>query len=283
MRRQEIGPHPSVELVQGQDRNSSCRKRSALLWTRWGETTAPPWSSPAPSWRWRVIRKANSCFSATTRRSQPLVAGTRRCNAASRRRARRIRRADGGQAEPGAALRPAQVLDVARHRRGEEEGSRCRRIRRQYRRPDGDVEIRSQNAGRESTGRRSRRCGRPCAANSSCSTSAPRSARTPSISSILPSWARPRRASCWASSARRSGLLNIGVEEVKGLEPVREAGRILREKQMPELDYVRLRRRRRHRPGQGRRRGDRRLRRQHRAQDRRRHGPPDRRISAGKR
>ena len=34
------------------------------------------------------------------------------------------------------------------------------------------------------------------------------------------------------------GLLNIGVEEVKGLEPVREAGRILREKQMPDLDYV---------------------------------------------
>src|ERR1700726_34714 len=34
------------------------------------------------------------------------------------------------------------------------------------------------------------------------------------------------------------GLLNIGVEEVKGLEPVREAGRILREKQMPDLEYV---------------------------------------------
>jgi len=34
------------------------------------------------------------------------------------------------------------------------------------------------------------------------------------------------------------GLLNIGVEEVKGLEPVREAGRILREEQWPDLDYV---------------------------------------------
>jgi glycerol-3-phosphate acyltransferase PlsX len=34
------------------------------------------------------------------------------------------------------------------------------------------------------------------------------------------------------------GLLNIGVEEVKGLEQVREAGRILREKQLPNLDYV---------------------------------------------
>jgi glycerol-3-phosphate acyltransferase PlsX len=34
------------------------------------------------------------------------------------------------------------------------------------------------------------------------------------------------------------GLLNIGVEEVKGLEQVREAGRILRESEIPHLDYV---------------------------------------------
>jgi glycerol-3-phosphate acyltransferase PlsX len=33
------------------------------------------------------------------------------------------------------------------------------------------------------------------------------------------------------------GLLNIGVEEVKGLEPVREAGRTLRELNLPFLDY----------------------------------------------
>ena len=34
------------------------------------------------------------------------------------------------------------------------------------------------------------------------------------------------------------GLLNIGVEEVKGQEDVREAGRILREANLPYLDYV---------------------------------------------
>ena len=34
------------------------------------------------------------------------------------------------------------------------------------------------------------------------------------------------------------GLLNIGVEEVKGLEQVREAGRILREAERYDLDYV---------------------------------------------
>jgi phosphate acyltransferase len=33
------------------------------------------------------------------------------------------------------------------------------------------------------------------------------------------------------------GLLNIGVEEAKGLEQVREAGRILREEAPPDLDY----------------------------------------------
>jgi glycerol-3-phosphate acyltransferase PlsX len=34
------------------------------------------------------------------------------------------------------------------------------------------------------------------------------------------------------------GLLNIGVEEVKGLEPVREAGRILREDPPPHIEYA---------------------------------------------
>ena len=34
------------------------------------------------------------------------------------------------------------------------------------------------------------------------------------------------------------GLLNIGVEEVKGLEPIRDAGRILRELVVPEFEYI---------------------------------------------
>ncbi len=34
------------------------------------------------------------------------------------------------------------------------------------------------------------------------------------------------------------GLLNVGVEEIKGLEPVREAGRLLREGNFPHLNYV---------------------------------------------
>jgi glycerol-3-phosphate acyltransferase PlsX len=34
------------------------------------------------------------------------------------------------------------------------------------------------------------------------------------------------------------GLLNIGVEEAKGLEQVRDAGKILREQNLPDLDYL---------------------------------------------
>ena len=33
------------------------------------------------------------------------------------------------------------------------------------------------------------------------------------------------------------GLLNVGVEEIKGVEAVKEAGRILRESNLPHLDY----------------------------------------------
>jgi len=42
----------------------------------------------------------------------------------------------------------------------------------------------------------------------------------------------------WNREQVTVGLLNIGVEEVKGLEPVREAGRILRESKLPHLDYA---------------------------------------------
>jgi glycerol-3-phosphate acyltransferase PlsX len=34
------------------------------------------------------------------------------------------------------------------------------------------------------------------------------------------------------------GLLNVGVEEIKGLEPIRQAGRMLRDANLADLDYV---------------------------------------------
>ena len=81
------------------------------------------------------------------------------------------------------------------------------------------------------------RCGRRCAANRSCSTSARRSAPTPSTSSISRSWARRWRASCSTSRRPTVGLLNVGVEEIKGIEEVKAAGRLLREADLPNLGY----------------------------------------------
>ena len=48
----------------------------------------------------------------------PLVARHPALQSASRVVHAEIRRAHGGQAEPGASPRPAQILDVAGHRRG---------------------------------------------------------------------------------------------------------------------------------------------------------------------
>ena len=72
----------------------------------------------------------------------------------------------------------------------------------------------------------------------------------------------------------RVGLLNIGVEEIKGVEEVRQAHAWLKENDLP-IDYRRLHRGRPDRPGDRRRRGRRGLCRQHRAQDRGRHGQAD--------
>jgi glycerol-3-phosphate acyltransferase PlsX len=71
------------------------------------------------------------------------------------------------------------------------------------------------------------------------------------------------------------GLLNVGVEEVKGQEEVREAGRLIRDANVPTINY--------HgfvegddRQGYCRRRGNRRVHRQYRIEGRRRHRPSNR-------
>ena len=61
---------------------------------------------------------------------------------------RRRARAHGREAEPGAAPRP-QHQHVARHRIGEEQGSRSRDLRRQHRRADGDVDVPAWRARRD--------------------------------------------------------------------------------------------------------------------------------------
>ena len=76
------------------------------------------------------------------------------------------------------------------------------------------------------------------------------------------------------------GLLNIGVEEIKGGEEIREAAELLRAMNLSAARLYRLRRGRRHRQGRRRRHRHRRFQRQHRPEGRRGHGAADHRISA---
>ncbi len=64
--------------------------------------------------------------------------------------------------------------------------------------------------------------------------------RRRSISSISPSWAAPWRASCSIIERPTVGLLNIGVEEIKGLEQVRKPAQILRERSLPHSNMSAL-------------------------------------------
>ena len=75
------------------------------------------------------------------------------------------------------------------------------------------------------------------------------------------------------------GLLNVGVEEIKGAEEVKHAHSWLKETEGLPIDYRGLRRGRPDRPRRRRRRRGRRLRRQYRAQDSGGHRPADRPVS----
>ena len=248
---------------------------------RWGETTAPPSLLPAPSWRWRAIPTANSCCSAIPRWSTPLLDARPALKAASRlvHTDVAVRMED----KPSQALRygrwkSSMWLAIDAVKKGE-----------------ADMVVSAGNTGALM-------------------------AMSKFNLKTLPGIDRPAIAALWptlrgesivldvgasigadaehlvdlavmgAATARilfgidrpTVGLLNIGVEEAKGLEQVREAGRMLREEKLPDLDYrgfvegddIGTR--------QGRRRRHRRLCRQYRAQDRGGHGAPDRRISAGR-
>ena len=78
------------------------------------------------------------------------------------------------------------------------------------------------------------------------------------------------------------GLLNIGVEEVKGLGADPRSREGVARGKVFQSRLFRFRRRRRHRQRHGRRGGDRRVHRQYRAQDRRRHRAAVRRLSQGR-
>ena len=186
----------------------------------------------------------------------------------------RGRRAHGRQTEPGAAPRPAQILDVAGDRCGEEKRGRHGGIGGQHRRSDGDVEVRSENAGRyRAAGDRgvvadlARRIDR-----ARCRRLDRRGRRASGGSRGHGRGHRPHPARARAADRRPSQYRRRGSQRSRaGPRSRPHSARTANARSR----LCRLRRRRRHRRRQGRRRRHRGLRRQHRAQDRRRHRPPD--------
>ena len=134
---------------------------------------------------------------------EPLLDARPRLKAAASRPHRRVRQ-DARQAEPGAAQRALEILDVAGHRA--------------VKKGEADVAMSAGNTGAlmamaKFNLRTMARIERPAiaalwptlGASRSCSTSAPRSAPIPGTSSISRPWAGRWRGWCSASSGRRSG------------------------------------------------------------------------------
>ena len=163
-------------------------------------------------------------------------------------RAHRRRGEDGRQAEPGAAPRPLEVLDVARDRRGEEGRGRRRGLGRQHRRPDGDGEVQPAHHGghrapgdrgavADAEGRLGRaRCRRLDRRGRRASGRPRRDGQRDGARAV-----RPRAADRRAAQYRRRGGEGPGGGARGGPHPARGAPAV------PRL--CRLRRRRRHRQG----------------------------------
>ncbi len=144
--------------------------------------------------------------------------------------------ADGRQAEPGAAPRPLEVVDVEGDRGGEERRGRCLRFRRQYRRADGHVEILPAHHGGD----------RPPGDRGDLADGARRE-RGLDVGATIGADAHQlidfailgtAMARALFGKARPTvGLLNVGVEEIKGQEDVREAGQLLRDADLKSMDY----------------------------------------------
>ena len=256
-----------------------CPRRSASRSTPWGVTTDPRWSSPAPRWRWRSIPTARFILVGDQGRIEPLLAAHPQLKARLPAGAHRRRGPDGRQAEPGAAQRPLEVVDVACHRRGQEGRGRRRGVRRQHRRADGDGQVQSENAaGDRASGDRGALADDEGHLHRARSWRLDRGGRGATgrhggdgqrDGACAPSNRPAERGA--AQHRRRGGQGPRGGARGRP-HPARESVAAYR--------LHRLRRRRRHRPRQGRRGGDGRLRRQYRAQDRGGHGAPVRRLSA---
>ena len=168
---------------------------------------------------------------------------------------------------------------MARHRSGEEGGGRCRGLGRQYRRADGDGEVLPAHRWRASIGRRIAAIwptmrGESIVLDVGATIGADaQHLRRPRGDGRRDGARRLRRrpadaSACSTSASRRS----------RASSEVQEAGPHAARRRPRRSRLSRLRRGRRYRQGHGRRGGHGGLHRQHRAEDRRRHGQADRRT-----
>ena len=125
---------------------------------------------------------------------------------------------------------------------------RLRRFRRQYRGADGDVEDLPAHHGADRPAGAGRDLADPARRSIVLDVGATIGADAQHLS-ISPSWARPWRAACSNFERPTVGLLNVGVEEVKGIEEVKAAVAPAAGDRFAAARLSRLRRGRRHRRG----------------------------------
>ena len=225
----------AAQHLRHQDASEAMAQKVRIALDGMGGDFGPRWSSRGPISRWRAIRTANSSSSATRPRSGPLVEAQPAAQSRLAHRPHRRRGQDGRQAEPGAAPWP---LEVARC------GLRIDAVKK----GEADVAVSAGNTGalmamakfnlqhacRASSGPAiAGAVADAAAARASCSTSAPSIGAEAEHLVDLAVMGSAMARVLFDLERPTVGLLNIGVEEVKGLEAVREAGKLLREADLP--------------------------------------------------
>ena len=239
----------------------------------------PRSSCRAPIFRSPAIPTSNILLFGDRAVVEPLLDGPAAAQGQVETRAHRGVDPHGRQAEPGAALRALEVVDVAGDRRGEEGRGRCRGLGRQYRRLDGDGALQSQDdRGHRAAG------DRRALADAQGRVGGARRRRLDRRRRAASGQSR-RHGQRHGARAVRHRAADRGPAQYRGRggQGPRAGARGRphpARRPFPAFRLSRLRRRRRHRQGRGRRGRDRGLCRQYRAQDRRRHRPPVRAISA---
>ena len=213
--------------------------RSASRWMPWEAISGPQSLSAAPNCRSFGIQISKSSLFGDRAKVEPLLAAKPALARVAKHRAHRRRGQNGRQAEPGAAPWTLEVLDVARDRRGQEGRGRRRGVRRQYRRADGDGAVQSQDHGGDrSAGHRGALAdaqGRVHRARCRSLDRRRRGASGQPRGHGQRHGARPVRS----RAADGGAAQHRGRKRSRDSSEVREAGQILREEQLPHIEYRR--------------------------------------------